>query len=98
MIDILKNNKAQNYQLKINVLKWGEGGYFQAGGIIFRGGKIRHYTGYGLFCIDCYHAVFLPAVHTISQPVNLSRTVSLVVYTTGELGTSRDFPNFDLHL
>ena len=39
-----------------------------------------------------------PAVNTTSQPVNWSRMVSRVVYTTGELGASRDFPNFDLHL
>ena len=44
------------------------------------------------------NAAFLPAVNTTSQPVNWSRTVSPVVYTTGELGASRDFPNFDLHL
>ena len=42
-------------------------------------------------------AAFLPAINTTSQPVNWSRTVSPVVYTTGELGASRDFPNFDLH-
>ena len=44
------------------------------------------------------YAAFLPAVNTTSQPVNWSRTVSQVVYTTRELGASRDFPNFDLHL
>ena len=44
------------------------------------------------------NAAFLLAVNTTSQPVNWSRTVSQVVYTTRELGTSRDFPNFDLHL
>ena len=31
MIDILKTNKAQNYQLKINILKWG--GIFSGGGV-----------------------------------------------------------------
>ena len=44
------------------------------------------------------YVAFIPAVNTTSQPVNWSRTVSRVVYTTGELGASRDFPNFDLHL
>ena len=44
------------------------------------------------------YAAFLLAVNTTSQPVNLSRTVSQVVYTTGELGVTRNFPNFDLHL
>ena len=44
------------------------------------------------------NAAFLPAVNTTSQPVNWPRTVSQVVYTTGELGASRDFPNFDLQL
>ena len=45
----------------------------------------------------CY-AAFLPAVNTTSQPGNLSRTVSQVVFTTGELGASRNFPICDLHL
>ena len=32
------------------------------------------------------------------QPVNLSRTVSWVVFMTDELGASRNFPICDLHL
>ena len=61
----------------------------------------------GVVCFDFWYivnlnltadAAFLPAVNTTSQPVNLSRTVSQVVYTTGELGVTRNFPNFDLHL
>ena len=48
--------------------------------------------------ITCIYAAFLPAVNTTSQPVNLPRTVSQVVHTTGELGVTRNFPNFDLHL
>ena len=43
-------------------------------------------------------AAFLPAVNTTSQPVNLSRTVPQVVYTTGEFGVSRNFPVCDLYL
>ena len=50
-----------------------------------------------LFEVITSNAAFLPAVNTTSQPGNLSRTVSPVVYTTGDLGASRDFPNFDLH-
>ena len=34
MIDILKTNKAQNYQLKINVLRWG--GIFRRGVLFSR--------------------------------------------------------------
>ena len=43
-------------------------------------------------------AAFLPAVNTTTQPVNLSKTVSQVVFIIHELGASRDFPNFDVHL
>ena len=40
----------------------------------------------------------LPAANTTSQPVNLSKKVSCVVFTTRELGASRNFPICDLHL
>ena len=44
------------------------------------------------------YAAFLPAVNMSSQPVNLSRMVSRVIFTTGELGASRNFPICDLNL
>ena len=50
-----------------------------------------------IVCI-AHYAAFLPAVNTTSQPVNLSRTVSQVVFMAGELGASRNFPICDLHL
>ena len=48
--------------------------------------------------MSLYIAVFLPAVNTSSQPVNLSGTMSGVVFTTSELGASRNFPICDIHL
>ena len=55
-------------------------------------------TDYGCEIRLLNYAAFFTAVNTTLQPVNWSRTVSQVVYTTRELGASRDFPNFDLHL
>ena len=47
---------------------------------------------------DPTYAVFLLAVNMSSRHANLSRTMSRVVFTTPELGASRNFPICNLQL
>ena len=67
---------------------------------VFWIGIVTSTTRYVLPYLVCDRtsAAFLPAINTTSLPVNLSRSVSRVVFTTHGLGATRNFPICDLHL